>query len=200
MAKMYWKSRFRNSTPIHGRPLEFKKEIHNWRLLSCGYISTQPYGLIEGLFLLTDLCWFLPGMKVENLMKHIERGKDHEFEHYHFTADNYWPLFCHKCKGSGKLDWLSKITGVGAPGIVCSTVDKFERDPSHVLQHVDLSGNLKNHQWLGVTLIQEGEELCQECLGTGITLDGRYRIFSAKQFKKRLIKVEMSEAIKHIRG
>lgn len=200
MATMYWSSRFRKAASHHysSRNPEFRKEIHDWRLLSCGYISSAQYGLIEGMFLLTDRCWFLPSMKVEQLIDHTEKGKDHTFEHYHFAADGHQPPFCYKCKGGGKLDWLSKITGV--PGLTNTAVKKFKRDPSCALQYVDLLGELKNHQWLGVTSLQEGEELCHTCLGTGIMLDGRFKIFSEKRFKNRLIRVKMSEAIENMKG
>jgi hypothetical protein len=126
------------------------------------------------------------GIKTYDFLEKYNRGK--VFEQYFDQTPQYVPLPCSSCGGSGKVDWVSK------PLAIKTDIIKFVPESKMFVTLNDFSAypNLINQFKLYVTKInrESGEEYCSFCLGTGIQLDGRFRIFHPfKKLRERLVMI-----------
>ena len=82
------------------------------------------------------------------------------------SQEAHHPPCCRSCCGAGKFDWVSSITGPSPP----KSRFEFVRDKRIVLIHRKNNGEFSNgHMW-APTEVNEGERICDDCLGTGICL------------------------------
>jgi hypothetical protein len=126
-----------------------------------------------------------PGIKTVDLLKKLKEGKDIELYFVNFSK-RIRPDKCKMCNGAGKLDWISKTTHANLG------IKDFIQDDRKFLgfNTTDQFPNLSSQFILSVTKInrQEGEEYCDKCSGTGIKIDGRFRIFQPfKKLQKHLV-------------
>lgn len=91
--------------------------------------------------------------------------------------------YCGSCRGSGKIDWVSKamvppnhrLPSIGKTGEIAR--DSFTRDQSGFLLY-KFDTISTQRVILSRTILERSESYCKECSGTGIILDGRMRMFS----------------------
>jgi len=120
-----------------------------------------------------------PGIKTMELLRKLKEGNDIE-QYFLSFSSSIRPDKCKVCHGAGRLDWISKTTH-GNAGI-----KDFIQDDRKFLgfNATDQFPNLTSQFILSVTKInrQDGEEYCDKCSGTGMKIDGRFRVF--QPFKK----------------
>lgn len=177
MGKFYWK-RYRYTS--HQK--DSYQDITNWKLIryhrSIGDIEgstivirdfSKPFGL--------DTI-FAPGLpNIKNLIQLSNSPTDLET---FFIKTMEGIDRCEKCKGVGKFDWANKATN--------SYIYDYVRDPAYILiyepnyKKPSISSAIYQAPYLALarTKVDEskGEVFCEVCLGTGLDLDGRHKIFS----------------------
>jgi len=105
------------------------------------------------------------------------------------TGDEYIFPYCTSCCGAGKFDWVSRAT-CGSPFF---SRYEFKRDKSVVLLYHEPDGGFSEDIMWAPTEIQSGEYICDDCLGTGVDLSGRYNECDAS--KKNLVLVDIRHFI-----
>jgi len=148
------------------------KEYDNWRYLSIkpelrtkefresglkGHVLTD-----EKLVVLLGN-YFYVGIPKMTISKFLNTDFSDELM---ITPEGPYPSYCKSCCGAGKFDWVTDIT---KPNPFTSRFE-FIRDKSIVLLHRKKNGQFLNDALWAPTEVNEGERICDDCLGTGITL------------------------------
>jgi len=152
--------------------------ISTWHMLR--YVSTYDDG--EGTVLVYSMegmptyhSVLFPGIKVPNLLEKLKLKQDFE-QYYIIPKKSFSPLKCRRCKGAGKLDWISKAT-ITARGIKDFTQSDREFLGFH--HSVNKYPYIASQFIMSRTTIdrENGEDYCDNCKGTGIKINGVYRLF-----------------------
>lgn len=195
-----WSNRYRvvkNDHQYGIRSTPASTDIYHWKVIYYGSLSIAPHGNIDGTFIRTiHGMWFLPGMLIEDLLNYLFIDKATELSQFFINYNDYNVPDCFKCKGSGRLDWISRLTSV-------QDSVKYTRDPNAILQYSKKVGGVIDQTfpflYISQSKLEKGEFHCWQCRGTGVLLDARYRLFSGLvKIKHRLKEVGVEDVINEV--
>lgn len=205
---MFWNHRYRvtrtdNSYGFRDSPGSL--DISNWSVIRYDSLSVWQYGSIDGLFVrATEIeSWFLPGMKLTDFFEFIH-SNEKKLEQFYIRAMSHHAPECFFCKGSGKIDWISRLTQVRrtkfirSQDIICqySLPKKVQLNYSKAFEKQYI---VYPEIYLSKAKLEPCETWCHECKGTGVQLDGRLTIFKGyKGIKKRVKDYDSKEVHKRV--
>lgn len=198
---MFWNNRYRikrsdNSYGFLDSPGSL--DISNWSIVRYDSLNVWQYGSIEGLFIRVNSreTWFLPGIKLTTFFDFIH-SNEKEFEQFYIRAGTHHAAECFSCKGSGKIDWISRLTRVRrtkfirSQDIICQYAIPKKALPKQYMIYPEI--------YLSKAKIEPGSIWCRECKGTGVQLDGRLTIFRGYAgIKKRVKDYDAKEVHKRV--
>ncbi len=157
-------------------------DIYNWKVILHGSLNIVGHGTFDGTFIkIFNRMWFLPGAQIEKILDYLFIDKETSLVQFFKSCESYNVPDCFRCKGSGRLDWISNITKV-QDGI------RYTREPDTILQYSvprnecpdegDKDNRVYPLLYISRSKLEPGEFHCRMCGGTGLSLDARYRLFS----------------------
>ncbi|MFW9872203.1 MAG: hypothetical protein ACFFG0_03800 [Candidatus Thorarchaeota archaeon] len=190
-----WNYRFRVNDYRSVRSKVSSIDISNWKIIvggTVGVYASSVFENIEGVLILVDeKTYFLPGFTLKKLFDFLS-GPKTEIEYFIMKLGSYNLPLCVKCKGSGKIDWISKVTEPRkAP---------FVRDTSLIFQVVrrkidSLYPEIFPNLFVSKAKLEEGFLHCPNCIGSGTTLNANYRLLQGHPQIKKTLKPFYSEKV-----
>ena len=178
------KNGFRHRIADH--PL--KIDIYDWRLMRYGEVKYGGQTGYGTLVFIPDSMFFVPNIGIQELMELNNKEKDTVLDTYFESILGvYFPCWCISCWGSGKTDWIQKISPSRKPKMQ-EAMKQFIRDETKMFIHPNSSNHI-----FSKTKINEAEEYCPRCNGFGYVMDGRFRLFKGvKKLKSSLQEITLS--------
>ena len=176
MAKIYYKNRFIQPNKY----TNWSTDIYNWRYIKDETITQDNGNIIFGVIIHLNHALFLPYLEIDNV-HYLNRahGKEERVEQFYieYGTDT---LLCEKCWGKGKLDWVENARDER------NDYKVFIRDPSSAMIYPKYTRII-----FARALLDEGEDYCPNCLGTGLILDGRHKLFKGMtDMRNRLLPIQ----------
>jgi len=166
-------------------------DITDWRIILFGANNHERLREAEGLYILVgQVTFFIPFITTKQFLDFFydTKLKDKVYlEAYHLYTHVDQPI-CFKCYGSGKRDWVSTITNSFIKG-------KFVRDENVLYQYRFNKNLISPDLFLSRVKLDKGDTFCQNCMGTGVLLDARFRFLSGFIKPKQRIKIYPSEEV-----
>lgn len=171
---------------------ETYRDIYNWKFMRCGKTDTD-YGKVFGTIIkLSHTTIFVPHFDINQIMDLNQKERSFILDQYFHYITLHSGYKCAKCNGTGKTDWIEKLTtrNVLLPGLT-PVGEEFERDDSHYYIYPGANTHV-----FSKCKLRPGEEHCSRCKGFGQVLDGRLRPFRyLKDIRNRLFSVKNEERI-----
>lgn len=209
--RLTWKKRYRVINDHHQYQINqtpYSIDIHNWRVIYSAHAAMRYSSSVDGVFVKTDQhMWFLPGILFETLLNFLFVDKATSLEQFFVRYGDMNIPFCSRCKGSGRLDWVSDITFLSNPAVYIREPDVILQY-SKVLKHENKIEQIFPLLYISRTKLVDGEFYCRQCSGTGLQLDARFKLFSGLRKIRYRLKVsnvydninEVAKLIKDIGG
>lgn len=160
------------------RPHPSSINIDNWRYIRYGgYLEHLDIG--KGCYILSSNLFFIPGVIPDQLFPLAD--SDSVMQALFFPV-SFGVTWCHRCRGAGKLTWIDNAKGGIQLSLAGSQYMQFERNPNVLYSYSMIRGTTRDKElFLSATIVEKGEILCRDCMGTGLWLNATTRLF--KWFK-----------------
>lgn len=150
-----------------------KMYVTNWRLMTRTIDN-------EIILTLSNLSTFIISDITPKEINMINEHKLTEEKHFFFS---HVSLACNKCKGIGKLDWISIINGTSYKGVASKGIfNSYRRNPNTTkkINKKDHGEKFKENYgaietFISQPFLKDGEEVCDKCLGSGAIINSLMR-------------------------